>query len=91
MTDLTPAENDAMAVLTREGFSHPGVRAAVRAAIARTERRYEQCENARLAILLEELTAIRDIAYRGTGSPADAIEAIHQRASRVLAAEGNGR
>ena len=32
----------------------------------------------------EELAAIRDLAYRGTGSPADALNAIHARACRAL-------
>ncbi len=31
-----------------------------------------------------ELAAIRDLAYRGTGSPADALTAIHARACRAL-------
>ena len=32
----------------------------------------------------DELAAIRDLAYRGTGSPADALTAIHARACRAL-------
>lgn len=34
--------------------------------------------------LREELTAIRDMAYRGVGGPVDALEAIHHRASRAV-------
>ncbi len=37
--------------------------------------------------LRDELSAVRDLAYRGTGSPTDALEAIHRRASRAIAGE----
>ncbi|HEY6117206.1 MAG TPA: hypothetical protein VI172_14740 [Candidatus Dormibacteraeota bacterium] len=33
--------------------------------------------------LRDELTAIRDLAYRGTGSPTDALQAIQARARRA--------
>jgi hypothetical protein len=35
----------------------------------------------------QALTEIRDLAYRGVGSHADALEAIQQRASRALPKE----
>ncbi len=35
----------------------------------------------------QALVEIRDIAFRGVGSPADALEAIQQRASRALPKE----
>jgi hypothetical protein len=31
-----------------------------------------------------ELAAIRDLAFRGVGSPADALQGIHERACRAL-------
>ncbi|MFF0378674.1 hypothetical protein [Actinoplanes missouriensis] len=36
-----------------------------------------------------ELAAIRDLAFRGAGSPADALNTIHQRASRALNEEND--
>ena len=38
----------------------------------------------RIEHLETELAAIRDLAYRGVGNPADALEAIHKRACRAL-------
>lgn len=35
-------------------------------------------------LMREELTAIRDLAYRGHGAPADALEAILSRANAAL-------
>lgn len=37
--------------------------------------------------LLGELATIRDLAYRGVGSPMDALKAIQARASRAIEAE----
>ncbi len=48
------------------------------------ERRRDVSDEARIQSLRDELGAIRDLAYRGTGSPADALEAIRTRASRAL-------
>jgi hypothetical protein len=39
--------------------------------------------------LCEELAGIRDLAYRGIGSPSDALTEIHRRASRALEVEAN--
>jgi hypothetical protein len=33
--------------------------------------------------LRDELNAIKDMAYRGVGTPSDALEAIHVRAGRA--------
>jgi hypothetical protein len=35
----------------------------------------------------QTLVEIRDLAFRGVGSPTDALEAIQQRASRALSKE----
>ena len=85
MTDLTTAENAALVIWTANGSSRETLLAAVREAVRITERRYEMAEDAHAAILEGELAAIRDLAYRGVGSPKDALEAIHQRAVRALA------
>lgn len=59
---------------------------AVRAAVREMERRQAMSEDHRILFLEEELTAVRDLAYRGVGSPADALEAIRARANRALEA-----
>lgn len=64
------------------------IRGAIREAVAAAERRFEQSEDHRIAFLAEELAAVRDLAYRGVGDPASALDAIHARACRALN-EGN--
>jgi hypothetical protein len=82
---LTDAENAALVLWTRSDHSHGNFMEAVREAVARTERRFEQSEDHRIACLRDELAAIRDLAYRGSGDgAADALKAIHQRACRAL-------
>jgi hypothetical protein len=86
MNALTTAENAALVSWTRSDHSRDAFMFAVREAIGITERQHQMSEDAHAAILEGELEAIRNIAYRASGDGMrDALEAIHQRASRVLA------
>lgn len=82
--DLTSAENAALVIWSSRWASRDTLLAAVREAVAITERRCKQSEDHRIAFLREELAAVRDIAYRGAGDPASALDAIHARACRAL-------
>lgn len=74
-------------IWTQRGSSRDTLLAAVRAAVEVTERRFEQSDDHLIAHLREELAAVRDLAYRSVGNPADALDTIHQRASRALTKE----
>jgi hypothetical protein len=85
--NLTDAENAALVLWTNSDHTHDAFMAAVRQAIGNTERRHNRADDVHIAFLRAELAAIRDLAYCGSGSPADAVEAIRTRANRALDAE----
>lgn len=88
MTALTAAENAALVLWTGSDHSHAAFMAAVRQAIGYTERRYEESEDYRAALLGQAMAEIRDLAYRASGDgAADALNTIHQRACRALTKE----
>jgi hypothetical protein len=90
MFALTDAENAALVVWTQQGSSRDTLLAAVRIAVEITERRYENSEDHRAALLGQTLAEIRDLAYRaGAAGAVDALTEIHRRASRALNREEN--
>ncbi len=59
------------------------------ATVRALEKHRERADRAEtmIDVLQNELRAIRDLAYRGVGSPADALEAIQARVDRALVGE----
>ncbi len=64
MTTLTDAEREALAIYDSRFSSRDTVLAAVRAAVSATERRFEQSEDHRIAVLESVMVECRDMIRR---------------------------